>query len=104
MADSGLPSARDYTDRHNRAAANTKGVTQVAIAHDTGVRVHDKLFIGGEWVEPVGEGTLDVIDAGTEAVIGTIPDGNEDDVDRAVRAAVEAFDGWSATPPRERAA
>jgi len=76
----------------------------MAIAHDSRVRVHDKLYIGGEWVEPAAEGTLEVIDAATEAVIGSVPDGNEDDVDRAVRAAVEAFDGWSATPPRERAA
>jgi aldehyde dehydrogenase (NAD+) len=75
----------------------------MAIAHDSGVRVHDRLYIGGEWVEPVGEGTLEVIDATTEAVIGSIPDGNEGDVDRAVRAAVRAFDGWSATPPLERA-
>ena len=76
----------------------------MAIAHESGVRVHDRLYIGGEWVEPAGDGTLEVIDAATEAVIGSIPDGNEDDVDRAVRAAVEAFDGWSATPPLERAA
>jgi len=74
----------------------------MAIAHDSRVRVHDKLYIGGEWVEPSGEGTLEVIDAATEAVIGSIPDGNEDDIDRAVRAAVGAFESWSATTPRER--
>ena len=76
----------------------------MAIAHDSPVRVHDKLYINAEWVDPVGDETLEVIDAATEAVIGSVPDGSEDDVDRAVRAAVRAFDGWSATSPKERAA
>ena len=51
---------------------------------------------------PSGAGTLEVIDAATEEVIGSIPDGNADDIDRAVDAAVGAFESWSATTPRER--
>ena len=75
----------------------------MAIAHDSQVRVHDKLYIDGEWVQPDGDGTIEVIDAATEAVIGSIPNGSAADVDHAVRAAVRAFDSWSATSPQERA-
>src|SRR3954467_15259363 len=64
---------------------------------------HEQLYIGGKWVAPSGRGTIDVIDAATEEPIGRIPDGNEDDVDRAVAAAAAAFGAWAATPPAERA-
>ena len=30
--------------------------------------VRDRLYIGGEWVEPAGEGTIDVLNPATEAV------------------------------------
>src|SRR3954447_13870375 len=63
----------------------------------------DKLFIGGEWVASAGSGTIDVIDSTTEEVMGTIPEGTPEDVDRAVKAAREAFDAWSQTPMADRA-
>jgi aldehyde dehydrogenase (NAD+) len=63
----------------------------------------DKLFIDGEWVPSSGAGRIDVIDASTEEVIGTIPEGTAEDVDRAVAAARRAFPAWSATPKDERA-
>ncbi|MGN9784198.1 aldehyde dehydrogenase [Nonomuraea sp. ZG12] len=56
------------------------------------MRQHDKLFIGGEWVTPAGTGTIDVISPHTEEVVGRVPDGTAEDVDRAVAAAREAFD------------
>jgi acyl-CoA reductase-like NAD-dependent aldehyde dehydrogenase len=63
----------------------------------------DKLFIDGEWVPSAGTGTIDVIDASTEEVIGRIPDGTASDVDAAVAAARRAFPAWSATSRDERA-
>ena len=63
----------------------------MAIATDTLTR--DKLFIGGEWVEPAGTGTIEVVNPTTEEVIGRIPEGTAEDADRAVRAARAAFDG-----------
>ena len=74
----------------------------MAIASDALVR--DKLFIDGEWVDPAGDGVIDVINPATEAIVGRIPEGMADDADRAVRAARAAFDGWSQTPAEERAA
>jgi betaine-aldehyde dehydrogenase len=58
----------------------------------------DKLYIGGKWVDPVGKGSIDVINASTEEVMGTIPEGNEADVQAAVAAARSAFDSWSQQP------
>jgi aldehyde dehydrogenase (NAD+) len=61
-----------------------------------------RLYIGGKWVEPAGEGRLEVIDSTTEEVFATIPEGVEADVDRAVAAAKNAFATWSTVPPVER--
>jgi aldehyde dehydrogenase (NAD+) len=69
----------------------------------TTMKAHDKIYIGGEWVAPSGKGAFDVIDASTEEVMGRVPAGDAADADRAVRAARAAFDGWSRTPPAERA-
>jgi acyl-CoA reductase-like NAD-dependent aldehyde dehydrogenase len=69
----------------------------------TPTQVRDKLFIGGEWVDPAGDGTIDVLNPATEDVIGRIPEGTPEDADSAVRAARAAFDSWSQTSPYERA-
>ncbi len=74
----------------------------MAIATDALTR--DRLYIGGEWVEPAGSGTLEVINPTTEEVIARVPEGTAEDADRAVRAARAAFDSWSALSPYERAA
>ncbi len=63
-----------------------------------------QLYIDGGWVAPVGSETIDVISASTEQVMGRIPRGVTDDVDRAVAAARAAFEPWAAHPPAERAA
>jgi aldehyde dehydrogenase (NAD+) len=67
---------------------------------------HDRLFIEGEWVRPAGTAVIEVISPHTEEVIGTVPDGTPDDMDRAVAAARTAFDSgpWPRMDVRERAA
>src|SRR5882672_3099919 len=67
------------------------------------ILVRDKLYIGGEWVEPSGDGTIEVVNPATEEVIGRIPEGTPEDVDRAVAAARAAFETWSQTPIEVRA-
>jgi aldehyde dehydrogenase (NAD+) len=67
------------------------------------IQVRDKLFIGGEWVDPAGSETIDVMNASTEEVMGRIPQGTPEDVDRAVQAARTAFETWSQTDLVERA-
>jgi aldehyde dehydrogenase (NAD+) len=73
----------------------------MAVAAD--IQVRDKLFIGGEWVDPAGSETIDVLNASTEEVMGRIPQGTPEDVDRAVAAARGAFENWSQTELGERA-
>ena len=62
----------------------------------------DRIYIGGAWVPSAGTGKIDVFDSATEEVIGTVPDGVADDVDRAVNAARDAFPAWSETAREER--
>jgi acyl-CoA reductase-like NAD-dependent aldehyde dehydrogenase len=64
---------------------------------------HDNFYINGRWVAPSTPKTIDVINASTEEVMGRIPEGTEQDAETAVAAARAAFDGWSNTPPAERA-
>ena len=59
------------------------------------MEVRDRLYIDGAWVAPARTDTIDVLDSTTEEVIGTIPSGTAADVDRAIRAARAAFEGWA---------
>ncbi|MFC7308512.1 aldehyde dehydrogenase [Streptomyces monticola] len=53
---------------------------------------HQKLFIGGELVDPQGKDVIEVVSPHTEEVIGRVPHAAPADVDRAVAAARRAFD------------
>jgi betaine-aldehyde dehydrogenase len=68
------------------------------------MKSYEKLYIDGQWVAPHGAGSFDVHEAASEEVIGRIPRANREDVERAVKAARAAFDGWSRKTPEERAA
>ena len=63
---------------------------------------HDKVYIDGAWVPSTGSGSIEVFDSTNGSVIGSIPEGTADDVDKAVQAARAAFDSWSLTSPEER--
>ncbi|MFE6787621.1 aldehyde dehydrogenase family protein [Streptomyces sp. NPDC057680] len=65
--------------------------------------MNQKLFIGGEWVEPDG-GHYEVIDPATEEAVGLAPEASRAQVYDAAAAAREAFASWSRTRPEERAA
>ncbi len=59
-------------------------------------------FIDGAWVEPSG-GTDTVFNPATGEELAQAPVSSPEDVDRAVRAASDAFESWSNTTPGERA-
>ncbi|MFF3609945.1 aldehyde dehydrogenase family protein [Streptomyces sp. NPDC002463] len=63
----------------------------------------EKLFIGGQWVEPDG-GHYEVVDPASEEVVGLAPEASRAQVYEAAAAAREAFATWSRTKPEERAA
>ncbi|WP_223460718.1 MULTISPECIES: aldehyde dehydrogenase family protein [unclassified Pseudomonas] len=64
---------------------------------------HKALFIDGRWQKPSGQGIAEVINPATEEVCGSVPLGDELDVENAVAAARRAFDSWSRTPSSVRA-
>jgi betaine-aldehyde dehydrogenase len=70
------------------------------------VKSYDRLFIGGEWVEPSSSSVFDVVSPTTEEVVGRVPEAQDADIDRAVAAAREAFDHgpWPRMTPAERGA
>jgi aldehyde dehydrogenase (NAD+) len=64
----------------------------------------DELYVGGSWRAPHGSGVIEVTDASTGRQLGHVPSGDAGDLNAAVAASVEAFDEWSSTPVRDRAA
>ena len=61
-----------------------------------------RFFINGEWVDPISDQTMLVINPATEEQIGTVALGNASDVDLAVEAASAAFDQFSQTTKMDR--
>jgi len=61
-----------------------------------------KNFIGGEWVEAVEGGTMEVLNPATGETIAEVPRGTQADVDRAVEAARKALPDWLDKTPKDR--
>jgi len=69
----------------------------------TGMHTREHLYIGGEWVAPLGEGAIEGANPANEELIGSVPVGSAADIDAAVASARAAFPSWSETPVEERA-
>jgi len=69
------------------------------------IRQLDRIYTGGEWRAPDSGGMIDVVSPSDETVAARVAAANPKDIDRAVRAAREAFDNgpWPRTTPAERA-
>jgi betaine-aldehyde dehydrogenase len=67
----------------------------------TGKRVLHN-FVDGAAVEPADGRYADLIDPSTGEVFAAAPVSSEADVDRAMRAAEKAFEGWRDTTPSDR--
>ena len=78
----------------------TETAAPAQAGHPTEEIVRDRLYIGGEWVEPTGTATIEVIDSTTEQVIGRIPEGTPEDVDRAVSRGARRVRGVARGPCR----
>jgi succinate-semialdehyde dehydrogenase / glutarate-semialdehyde dehydrogenase len=66
-------------------------------------KVQKKLYIGGEWRDASGGGTLEVVDPATEEPLCEVADATPEDAMAALDAAVDKQAEWAATPPNERA-
>lgn len=66
----------------------------------------DTHFINGQWVTSHGTGRIEVTDPATGSVWGSVPEGNSEDVQQAVRAAHQALGSsvWKSYSPADRAA
>lgn len=64
-----------------------------------------RFFIGGSWVAPSSTRLFTMVNPSTEDIIATVPEGQEADIDHAVAAARDAFDGtgWRDLAAGERA-
>jgi phenylacetaldehyde dehydrogenase len=69
------------------------------------IGVPTELLIGGEWVPSITGEQLDVIEPSTGRVVTRVAAAGEQDIDRAVAAAKDAFaaGAWSTMPPARRA-
>ncbi|OHV31549.1 MULTISPECIES: aldehyde dehydrogenase [Pseudofrankia] len=69
------------------------------------MHVHTHLYTDGDWLDPLGDATIDVISPYTEEIVGRVPDGTPADIERAVAAARAAFDTgpWPRLPVADRA-
>jgi acyl-CoA reductase-like NAD-dependent aldehyde dehydrogenase len=68
----------------------------------TGTAQH--MFVGGSWQPSTSGETSDATSPATGELIGTIPQGDRGDAQRAIAAARDAADGWARLTAFERAA
>ena len=61
-----------------------------------------KMYIAGEWIDT--EEKIDVFNPATQELVGTVPDGGEQEAQRAVEAAYEAGKAWAKRTAAERSA
>jgi len=61
-----------------------------------------ELFINGKFEKPLSKKYFDTINPATEEKLSRIAEANEADVDKAVKAARNAFGVWGKMPPKER--
>ncbi|HEY1358180.1 MAG TPA: NAD-dependent succinate-semialdehyde dehydrogenase [Thermoleophilaceae bacterium] len=65
-------------------------------------KVEKRLYIGGEWRDASGGGTLEVEDPATGEALCEVADGTEDDAKAALDSAVETQSEWRDSSPNER--
>jgi acyl-CoA reductase-like NAD-dependent aldehyde dehydrogenase len=61
-----------------------------------------EMYINGKWVKTEGNKKIKVVNPSTEEIIGSVPVGNQADVDYAIESAKKAFDNWSKSGINDR--
>lgn len=62
------------------------------------------MYIDGQWLDAASGATFAVRNPATGELLGTVPDGGQEDAERAVAAAARAFPAWAARTAHERSA
>src|ERR1700683_4297193 len=73
------------------------------LTYGRGPRMQTKLLISGKLVQGTGSAEA-VLDSATGQSIATVHEASPEQINAAVSAAEKAFDGWSQTVPKDRAA
>ncbi|PYZ95035.1 aldehyde dehydrogenase [Salipaludibacillus keqinensis] len=61
-----------------------------------------QIYINGEYMNSTSSETIDILNPATEEVISRIPNGTEEDANRAIDAAFQAQKEWEKVPSNER--
>jgi len=77
-------------------------LVQSDVRVSTFVAVPRKMLIGGQWVEAASGKTFPTYNPATGEALADVAEGDKEDIDRAVRAARQAFPAWSSLPPALR--
>jgi acyl-CoA reductase-like NAD-dependent aldehyde dehydrogenase len=64
---------------------------------------YESHYYDGAWQSAAGTATTSVLSSVSEAVVGRVPIGTPEDVNRAVKAARDGFERWSRVPVEDRA-
>jgi aldehyde dehydrogenase (NAD+) len=92
--------SQEFSMNQQTSLTSLCGATQRFLARD-----EHRLLIDGREIPVVSNKTFDTFDPSTGAVLGRLAEGDEADINRAVRAARAAFEGpWSRWTPYERQA
>ena len=103
----------EHGSTHGRASLRVERQRAVLLAsldsvgHTYARRVHEmqggrQFYIDGQWVAPLSGATLDIENPATEQIVGQVALAGDEDVDRAVRAARAAAEGWALSSRAER--
>lgn len=87
------------TVNSKNASASQTGSTK-----SQGPLKHYKMFIGGKWVDAISGKNFETINPYTGKPWAVVPEGEAEDIDRAVKAARKAFEEgeWPSMLPRDR--
>jgi len=108
MTDSAMTDKAD-TPPGPVAAADDGGLFELEYVTSTeatdivGIADRYELFIGGGFRKPASKEYFETINPATEEVLTSVAAGSSRDIDRAVGAARDGFETWSALPGSERA-
>ncbi|XP_050412962.1 succinate-semialdehyde dehydrogenase, mitochondrial [Patella vulgata] len=62
----------------------------------------ERAFVNGEWISAKSGATYQVINPSNQAVLGVVPDMNEEDTNAAIEVAYKTFQTWRNVTPKER--
>ena len=89
-----MAQARKALSRNGKKSSGRRGAARPSVK-----TYHN--YIGGEWVASAsGETSENLNPADTRDTVGRFPISTKEDVDRAVEAAMSAYDRWRRTQPK----